>query len=134
MDFTNEMIAKARTAASAEELRTMAKEKGLSLTEEEAGQYFAFLHTSGAMSDEELEAVSGGKGSNKRSPKYKEGQYLWVGYASTQNYLHVIVRSTDLYDDQRGWRYVVDVLNEKHAYTLFLWLDSMEHVYTRHPE
>ena len=55
-----ELIAKAKTAKSAEELLALAKENGIELTAEEAKTYFAQLSASGAVSDDELDAVSGG--------------------------------------------------------------------------
>ena len=56
----NELIEKARAAKSAEELMAIAKENGMEMTEEEAAEYFAQLHKSGELSDEELDAVAGG--------------------------------------------------------------------------
>lgn len=61
MNFTNEMIAKAVMATSAEELLEMAKAEGVELTAEQAKQYFNFLHSSRALTDEELTHVAGGK-------------------------------------------------------------------------
>ena len=66
MDYTPEMLAKAKAAKSAEELRTLAAENGITITEEEAKAYFAQLHkeftslADAALADEELENVSGG--------------------------------------------------------------------------
>ena len=59
-DFTPELIAKAKAAKSAEELWELAKENGIELTEEEAKTCFEQLHTNGAVSDDELDAVAGG--------------------------------------------------------------------------
>ena len=59
-DLTPELIAKAKAAKSAEELLELAKENGVELTEEEAKTFFEQLHTNGAVSDDELEAVTGG--------------------------------------------------------------------------
>ena len=61
MNFTDEMIAKAKTAASAEELIELAAEEGIIITAEEAEKYFSFLSNNGELSDEALEAVAGGK-------------------------------------------------------------------------
>ena len=72
MDFSKEMIKKAKSASSAEELMQLAAEEGIELTAEEARHCFDFLHTSEAISDEELESIAGGKG--ERKPKYKAGQ------------------------------------------------------------
>ena len=54
------MIAKAKTAESAEKLFEIAKENGVELTAEEAKTYFAQLNANGAVSDEELEFVAAG--------------------------------------------------------------------------
>ena len=58
--MNEEMLAKARTAKSAEELREMAKEDGFDLTEEKAKEVFQRITANGEMSDDELDAVSGG--------------------------------------------------------------------------
>ena len=60
MEYTQEMIEKARKAGSVEELLALAKENGYELSKEEAEEYFAQMHKSGELSDEELENVSGG--------------------------------------------------------------------------
>ena len=55
-----ELFEKAKAAASAQDLLTLAKENGVELTEEEAADYFAQMHKSGELSDEELDHVAGG--------------------------------------------------------------------------
>lgn len=60
MTLTPELIAKAKAAASAEELLQLAKENGVELSEEEAKICFEQLHANSEVSDDELEAVSGG--------------------------------------------------------------------------
>ena len=60
-----EVIEKAKAASSAEELLALAKENGAELTQEEAQAYFAQLHKSGELSDEELDNVAGGGCHNK---------------------------------------------------------------------
>ena len=68
MKFSNEMIEKAKTAKSAEELLEMAKTEKIELTAEQAAKAFAELNKTGELSDEELDNVSGGcKG---RTPKF----------------------------------------------------------------
>ena len=59
-NFTPELIAKAKATKSAEELLELAKENGIELTEEEAKTCFEQLHTNGAVSDDDLDAVAGG--------------------------------------------------------------------------
>ena len=60
MNFTNEQLAKAKAAKSAEELLALAKENGIDMTEEEAAKYFAELNKEGELADEELNNVAGG--------------------------------------------------------------------------
>ena len=55
-----ELIAKAKAAKSAEELLELAKANNVELTETEAKTCFEQLHTNGAVSDDELEAIAGG--------------------------------------------------------------------------
>ena len=56
------MIAKAKTAESAEKLFEIAKANNVELTEEEAKTYFDQLNANGAVSDDELDVVAGGCG------------------------------------------------------------------------
>lgn len=60
MKYTKEFLDKAKAAESAEALQALAKENGIEMSTEEAESYFAELHKSGELSDEELENVSGG--------------------------------------------------------------------------
>ena len=59
-NLTPELIAKAKAAKSAEELLELATEHDVELTEEEAKTCFEQLHANAEVSDDELEAVSGG--------------------------------------------------------------------------
>ena len=59
--MNKELLKKAKTAKSPEELIDIAKENGTELTEESAKAYFELLHPKiGEISDDELENVSGG--------------------------------------------------------------------------
>ncbi len=60
MKVTNEQLAKAKKAKSAEELLALAKENGIELAEEKAAEYYAELHKEGELADEELDNVAGG--------------------------------------------------------------------------
>ena len=60
MEFTPELLEKAKQAESAEALKALAKENEYDMSDEEASAYFAQLHKSGELNDEELENVSGG--------------------------------------------------------------------------
>ncbi|MDE6731183.1 MAG: hypothetical protein K2J71_10475 [Oscillospiraceae bacterium] len=65
--FTPELIAKAQQTKSVEELLTLAEENGITLTEDEAREYFEQLNQSGELSDDELDSVAGGGcGSSKK--------------------------------------------------------------------
>ena len=59
-NLTSELIAKAKTAKSAEELFALAKDNNVELTEAEAKTYFEQLSANDAVSDDELDAVAGG--------------------------------------------------------------------------
>ena len=60
MKFSQELIEKAKTAKTAEELLAMAKEENVELTEEQSAKAFAELNKTGELSDEELDNVAGG--------------------------------------------------------------------------
>ena len=59
-NFTPELIAKAKTAKTAEELLELAKASNVELTAEEAQTYFTQLNAKGVVADDELDAVAGG--------------------------------------------------------------------------
>ena len=67
MKISKELLEKAKTAKTAEELLAMAKAENIELTAEQAKEYFATIHASGELSDEELDNVAGGCG----GPNYK---------------------------------------------------------------
>ena len=60
MKISKELLEKAKTAKTAEELLAMAKAEKIELTEEEAAKAFEKLHKTGELSDEELDNVAGG--------------------------------------------------------------------------
>ena len=92
-NLTTELIAKAKTAKSAEELLALAKDNNVELTEEEAKTYFEQLNANSAVSDDELELVAGGSflgiscpsedGETQITPAFKEdkpvGRCLYCG-------------------------------------------------------
>ena len=79
MNISKELLEKARTANSAEELLAMAKAESVELTEEQPEKAFAELHKSGELSDDELDNVAGGCGGEEiPEPKYKEGDLVWI--------------------------------------------------------
>lgn len=61
-NITPELIAQARAAKSAEELKAIAND--VEITEEQATAYFHQLGTNGVVQDDELELVAGGDGCN----------------------------------------------------------------------
>ena len=69
MRLTSGQLEKAKACASAEELRALAASEGIELTADEAEAYFAELN-SVHVSDEELDAVAGGKDCTTRCDKY----------------------------------------------------------------
>ena len=68
MNISKELIEKAKTAKSAEELLEMAKAENIELSAEQAAKAFAELNKMGELSDEELDNVAGGGGG--RPPKF----------------------------------------------------------------
>ena len=54
MNISKELLEKAKTAKSAEELLEMAKAENIELSAEQAAKAFAELHKAGELSDEEL--------------------------------------------------------------------------------
>ena len=75
MNISKELLEKAKTAKTAEELLELAKAENIELTAEQAKEYFATIHASGELSDEELDNVSGGC-SPAAPPKYHVGDYV----------------------------------------------------------
>ena len=60
-NLTSEMIEKAKTAKSTDELLELAKANGVEITEDDAKTYFAQLSPKcGELDDDELDEVSGG--------------------------------------------------------------------------
>ena len=68
MKISKELLEKAKTAKSAEELLAMAKAENIELTEKQAAKAFAEFNKTGELSDEELDNVTGGCGG--RTPKF----------------------------------------------------------------
>ena len=66
MKLTKELIEKAKTANTAEELLAMAKAENIELSAEQAAKAFAELNKTGELSDEELDNVAGGCGKSPR--------------------------------------------------------------------
>ena len=110
MKFTDEMLEKAKTAKSAEELLAMAKAENIALTEEQAAKAFAELNKAGELSDEELDNVLGGgcDGSDTTGKrKFDVGDHVLVNkyYPAT-----VVSYRTGRYDGKTY--YIYDVIYE----------------------
>ena len=78
MNVTAEMIEKAKTAESVEQLLEIAKANAVEMTPAEAATYFAQLNpVTGELSDDDLDAVSGGAcqgaNANRRKARLIEG-------------------------------------------------------------
>lgn len=58
--LSRELMEKAGAAETAEELLALAKENGVNMSENAAKEYFARIHKTGEVSDEELDNVAGG--------------------------------------------------------------------------
>lgn len=93
MNVSKEMLEKAKTAKSAEELKKMAEAENLTLTEEEAEKAFADLHHSGELSDDELDNVSGGCGEPEApKPKFQLHQRVRINHGFEANVTQIIWR------------------------------------------
>ena len=68
MNISDELINKAKSAKSIDELKKLAEENGVDLTEELEAKYKA-MHSEGAVSDDELSNVSGGCGDSDDEPE-----------------------------------------------------------------
>ena len=77
-NFNAEMIEKAKTAKSAEELLEIAKAKGVALTKEEANVYYEQLNAHREeLSEEELNNVAGGGCGDPEVPCYGRCEH-WI--------------------------------------------------------
>ncbi|MGN1103609.1 MAG: hypothetical protein ACI4QI_01915 [Candidatus Coproplasma sp.] len=76
MNISKELIQKAKTAKTAEELFELARAEGVELSQEEAAKHFAELNKTGELSDDELNNVAGGCG-EPDPPKYAVGDKVW---------------------------------------------------------
>ena len=71
MNISKELIEKAKTAKTAEELLEMAKAENVELTAEQAAKAFEELNKNGELSDEDLDNVAGGCGDSETTGKRK---------------------------------------------------------------
>ena len=85
-NFNAEMIEKAKTVKSAEELLELAKASNVEMTADEAATYFAQLNPkSGELDDDDLDAVAGGGcgGSDNDNPAVGAGGKLQITSGKT---------------------------------------------------
>ena len=109
-----DLIIKAKQAKSPEKLLILAKENGTEMTEESAKAYFAKLHKSGEVSDDELDNVSGGCGEPSDPPKFKTGDHVLKEGLYVCNLKHPFCCSSDhwivdsvRYSEAHGYQYTV---------------------------
>ena len=80
MNVSKELLKKAKTAKTAEELLELAKAENIELSAEQAAKAFAEMNKTGELSDEELDNVSGGCGRDYEpsgeTPKFHVGDRL----------------------------------------------------------
>ena len=120
MEINNELLAKAKEAKTADELKALAEANGEEMTEESAKAYFEKLHPqNGEIADDELDNVTGGCGggydAGKPKPRYSVGQevvytHTWLpnGQPVTGN---GIVKKR--YYEDGMWYYVLKVYGEE---------------------
>ena len=118
MVFSNDMIAKARKATSADDLLNMASLNGISMSKSEAEEYYSFLHTPQELDENDLDAVVGGVDEGKwdtvttpspttppkPSPKYSNGQKIRINtYPAGNN--EFVIETIGAYDENYGYCY-----------------------------
>ena len=102
MNVSKELLKKAKTAKTAEELIEMAKEENIELTVEQATKALAKMNKNSELSDEELDNVAGGGGgrppkfsrNDRVSHKGSDGKAVYgtvVGISSDFDYLYQVV-------------------------------------------
>ena len=96
MKISKELLEKAKTAKSAEELLAMAKAENIELTEKQAAKAFAEFNKTGELSDEELDNVAGGCGGRDyepsgETPKFHVGERLAMVHPVIGRYIEVRV-------------------------------------------
>lgn len=99
-----ELIRRAKSAASAEELMAHAKESNIELTEEYAAELFVKLHAvAGELSDDELNNVAGGGcGQSMPQHKFQVGDHVRSrGYAACEGIPGFPCRSTYLVVEEK---------------------------------
>lgn len=121
MQFTKELLEKAKTAGTAEELIELAKAEGMELTAEDAALALARLHKAGELADDELDNVSGGCGDPNSgsgdTPKYKVGDKVY--------YFRQCLGMTGAPSSKRVDAVVREVREKKYGYFYYKMTDDM---------
>ena len=132
MKLTREMMEKAKTAKSMQELLEMAKAENIELSAEEAEKAFEKLNTSGELSDDELDNVSAGCYESGDTPKFSVGQHVGVcagrGHAPAR-ILSVSDKKHDGWCRNEQWIYSIkfdqggEVRNDVYEDEIIKWSD-----------
>lgn len=125
MKLSKELLEKAQTAKSPEELIQMAKTENIDLSAEEAAKAFAKLNASGELSDEELDNVAGGCGSGE-VPKFEVGQTVYVRATNAAaKILENLGKKGDLFPE---YKYKIEV-HDTGIFTLERWEHELKSSY-----
>ena len=111
MNISKELLEKAKTAKSAEELLAIAKAESVELTEEQAESAFTKLHKTGELSDEELDNVAGGRLCSPGDPKWNIGDRVryYYEYVSTIARVEVsVITDRRIAEDEVNWEYKLE--------------------------
>ena len=111
MNISKELLEKAKTAKTAEELFAMAKAENIELSAEEAESAFAELHKTGELSDEELDNVAGGRLCSPDDPKWNIGDRVryYYEYVSTIARVEVsVITDRRIAEDEVNWEYKLE--------------------------
>ena len=126
MNFTAELIEKAKRAKTVEELQEFAKAENIELSAEEAIKAFAELHKTGELSDDELGNVAGGCGSGD-VPKFEVGQTVYVRATNAAaKILENLGKKGDLFPE---YKYKIEV-HDTGIFTLERWEHELKSSYT----
>ena len=126
MNFTAELIEKAKQAKRVEELQELAKAENIELSAEEAIKAFAELHKTGELSDDELGNVAGGCGSGDM-PKFEVGQTVYVRATNAAaKILENLGKKGDIFPE---YKYKIEV-HDTGIFTLERWEHELKSSYT----
>ena len=125
MNFTAELIEKAKQAKRVEELQELAKAENIELSAEEAIKAFAELHKTGELSDGELGNVAGGCGSGE-VPKFEVGQTVYVRATNAAaKILENLGKKGDIFPE---YKYKIEV-HDTGIFTLERWEHELKSSY-----